>query len=84
MSVWIRMGDVIACPERLAELGRQIQERERLKMLQPVIRPDYPDREREFWKLHREGWTMKSLAKRFRITPGRVKDVLAGKARFPK
>lgn len=84
MSVWIRMGDIIACPERLAELGRQIQERERLKVLQPVIPPDYPDREREFWRLYREGWSPKSLAKRFQITPGRVREVLDGKARFPK
>ena len=84
MTTWIRMGDIIACPERLAELGRQIQERERLKMLQPVIRPEYPDPEREFWKLFKAGWSPKSLAKRFQITPARVREVLDGKARFPK
>ena len=48
------------------------------------VPPDRPDPEREFWKLFKAGWSPKSLAKRFQITPARVREVLDGKARFPK
>lgn len=81
MTQWVRMGDLIACPEKVAEIIRQI---ERKKIFAGCIPPDWPNREKEFWKLKREGWSKKSLAKRFRMTRGRVSQIIEGKAAFPR
>ena len=76
MTQWVRSEDLVAVRRAANGAPRS----------QPLtlVTPDRPDPEKEFWRLKKEGWSHRSLAKRFGITPGRAREVIERKAVFPR
>lgn len=77
MTQWIRPDDLMAVRRAAAAAPPRPQ-------VLTLIAPDRPNAEQEFWRLFRQGWSHRSLAKRFGITPGRAREVIEKKAVFPR